>query len=115
MSDFLIRAMPFLMAIPLTAMAFNVGASTHTANARAADNAIHLAGEADVVIANILTNPLKVLAPALAGRVRRGGSLTLSGILDSQADEVIRTYAPHIKLTVWQRRDGWVCLSGTKP
>ncbi len=51
MSDFLIRAMPFLMAIPLTAMAFNVGASTHPANARAADNAIHLAGEADVVIA----------------------------------------------------------------
>ncbi len=72
------------------------------------------AGEADVVIANILTNPLKVLAPALAGRVRRGGSLTLSGILDSQADEVITTYAPLIKLTVWQRREGWVCLSGTK-
>lgn len=72
-------------------------------------------GEADVVIANILTNPLKVLAPALAGRVRRGGWLTLSGILDSQADEVIKTYAPLIKLTVWQRRDGWVCLAGTKP
>jgi ribosomal protein L11 methyltransferase len=72
------------------------------------------AGKADVVIANILTNPLKVLAPALTGRVRRGGSLTLSGILESQSDEVIRTYAPLIKLTVWQRREGWVCLAGTK-
>ncbi len=72
-------------------------------------------GEADVVLANILTNPLKVLAPALAGRVCPGGSLTLSGILESQADEVINTYAPFMRLAVWQRRDGWVCLTGTKP
>ena len=39
----------------------------------------------DVVIANILANPLQVLAPALVARVRDGGQLVLSGILDRQA------------------------------
>jgi ribosomal protein L11 methyltransferase len=68
---------------------------------------------ADVVVANILTNPLKVLAPALAGHVERGGCLTLSGILDSQADEVIEAYAPYIRLLRFDSDEGWVCLSGT--
>lgn len=66
----------------------------------------------DVVVANILTNPLKVLAPALTGRVRKGGRLTLSGILESQAAEVILTYAPFINLEVWRVEEGWVCLTG---
>ena len=65
------------------------------------------------VVANILTNPLKVLAPALAGRVAPGGTLTLSGILESQSDEVIAAYAPYIALAVWRTEEGWVCLAGT--
>ncbi|HEX4325430.1 MAG TPA: 50S ribosomal protein L11 methyltransferase [Burkholderiales bacterium] len=69
---------------------------------------------ADVVVANILTNPLKVLAPALVGHVKPGGRLTLSGILDSQEDEVIAAYRPLIALTAFRREDGWTCLSGTK-
>ncbi len=69
----------------------------------------------DVVIANILTNPLKVLAPVLAAHVRAGGRLTLSGILDSQAVEVIAAYAPLLKLDVWRSEGGWVCLTGVKP
>ena len=69
---------------------------------------------ADVVIANILTNPLKVLAPALVGHLKPGGRLTLSGILESQEDEVIAAYAPLIALNAFRREDGWTCLSGTK-
>jgi ribosomal protein L11 methyltransferase len=69
---------------------------------------------ADVVVANILTNPLKVLAPALVGHVKPGGRLTLSGILDTQEDEVIAAYRPLIALTAFRREDGWTCLSGTK-
>ena len=71
-------------------------------------------GTHDIVAANILTNPLKVMAPALAGRVRLGGCLTLSGILESQADEVIAAYAPFIALAVWRSEEGWVCLSGAR-
>ena len=70
--------------------------------------------KADIVVANILTNPLKVLAPALSARVADGGRLTLSGILDSQAQEVIAAYAPFIPLDIWRAEEGWVCLSGEK-
>jgi len=68
----------------------------------------------DVVVANILSNPLKVLAPMLAGRVRSGGQLILSGVLERQAQEVAAAYAPWLTISVWQARDGWVCLSGVK-
>lgn len=68
----------------------------------------------ETVVANILTNPLKVMAPALAARVRPGGQLTLSGILKSQADVVIAAYAPFIQIGVWRCEEGWVCLSGTQ-
>lgn len=69
-------------------------------------------GDADVVVANILSSPLKVMAPLLSGRVAPGGHLVLSGILDWQADELIEAYAPWITLKVWKTRDVWVCLHG---
>ncbi len=65
-----------------------------------------------VVVANILSGPLKVMAPMLCGRVAPGGSLVLSGVLARQADEVIAAYAPWIPLTVWAEREGWVALAG---
>lgn len=66
----------------------------------------------DVVVANILSSPLKLMAPMLAGRVAPGGSLILSGILARQADEVAAAYAPFIELRIWAEREGWVALSG---
>ena len=69
----------------------------------------------DCVLANILTNPLCVLAPLLAARVAAGGHLILSGVLDSQAAEVIDTYAPFITLHVGATLDGWVRLEGQRP
>lgn len=72
------------------------------------------AGTSDVVVANILSNPLKVLAPMLAGRVAPGGRLVLSGVLERQADEVAQAYAPWLALSVWRAREGWVCLSGRR-
>lgn len=74
-----------------------------------------LEGTFDVVVANILSNPLKVLAPMLAARVCTGGHLILSGVLERQADEVSQAYAPWLKMHTWQARDGWVCLTGVKP
>jgi ribosomal protein L11 methyltransferase len=66
----------------------------------------------DIVVANILTNPLCVLAPLLAGRVAAGGRIALSGVLAAQAEQVIATYAPLIALKVGSERDGWVRLEG---
>ena len=65
-----------------------------------------------LVVANILTNPLCVLAPLLAARVAPGGGIALSGVLESQAELVIAAYAPLIKLHVGAVLDGWVRLEG---
>ena len=72
-------------------------------------------GTFDLVVANILSNPLKLMAAMLCARVRPGGRLILSGVLERQAEEVAAAYASAIPLTVWRARDGWVCLHGVKP
>ncbi len=66
----------------------------------------------DIVVANILSSPLKLMAPMLSTRVAAGGRLVLSGILARQADEVAAAYAPFIKMSVWAEHDGWIALSG---
>jgi ribosomal protein L11 methyltransferase len=71
-------------------------------------------GSFDIVVANILSNPLKLMAAMLCARVREGGKLALSGVLARQAEEVAQAYRPWIALEVWREHDGWVCLSGTR-
>jgi ribosomal protein L11 methyltransferase len=68
-----------------------------------------------LVVANILTNPLCLLAPLISARVAPGGRLALAGVLESQADQVIAAYAPHIRLTAGATLDGWVRLEGRRP
>jgi ribosomal protein L11 methylase PrmA len=71
-------------------------------------------GRFDVIVANILANPLRLLAPALAARANAGGSIALSGILDAQADDVIAAYAPWFDVSVEGRDDGWTLLAGAR-
>ena len=71
-------------------------------------------GTFDVVVANILANPLVLLAPVLAARVRPGGRLALAGILSPQAGEVSAAFARWFTLATWRRRDGWVLLDGVR-
>jgi len=68
----------------------------------------------DLVVANILSNPLKLMAAMLSARVRPGGRLVLSGVLERQAGEVAAAYAPWLALSVWRAEEGWVCLHGTR-
>ena len=68
---------------------------------------------ADVVIANILANPLRLLAPLLTRLVRPGGALVLAGLLERQADE-LRALYPEVRLEVFAVRDGWACLAGVR-
>ena len=69
---------------------------------------------ADITVANILANPLKVLAPLLASHTKAGGRLALAGILDHQADEIIAIYQPWFDLAVWRQDEGWSCIAGTR-
>ncbi|HCI13011.1 MAG: ribosomal protein L11 methyltransferase [Gallionellales bacterium GWA2_60_142] len=68
----------------------------------------------DVVVANILTNPLRMLAPLLANAAKPGGRIVLSGILQEQAQDVMDIYAQWFDLNLPVFEDGWSCLSGTK-
>jgi ribosomal protein L11 methyltransferase len=83
-------------------------------DARFEDSATRIRGQFDLVVANILSNPLKALAPAISSHVRPGGRLALSGILAAQAGELIAAYAPWLPLAVAGVREGWVCLAGTR-
>ncbi len=69
---------------------------------------------ADLVIANILANPLKLLAPILASRCRHGGQIALSGILPDQVRDVESCYSLWIAFVPPAETEGWVCLSGVK-
>ncbi|HQT31782.1 MAG TPA: 50S ribosomal protein L11 methyltransferase [Thiobacillus sp.] len=71
-------------------------------------------GQYDIVVANILTNPLKGMAPLLAGRVRPGGQLVLSGILAEQAEDVMAVYREWFVFDAPIVDEGWVRLSGIK-
>lgn len=68
----------------------------------------------DRVVANILTNPLCVLAPLLAARVAAGGRIALSGVLEPQAERVMEAYAPYLALKVGAVSEGWVRLEGAR-
>lgn len=68
----------------------------------------------DLVVANILTKPLQLLAPVLCARLAPGGRLALSGVLESQAASVQESYRPWIALAVGAMDDGWVRLEGRR-
>ena len=86
----------------------NADANAVTLNAGLPDAA---EGRYNVVLANILATPLKVLAPLLCAHVAPGGSLVLAGILERQADELQSAYAPYAALEVSDAEDGWILMT----
>jgi ribosomal protein L11 methyltransferase len=68
----------------------------------------------DIVLANILANPLKLLAPLLARATRAGGWVVLSGILEHQADAVRDAYREWFDMNMTQHDEGWMLLSGSR-
>lgn len=78
------------------------------------DSAAAIAPGADLLLANILSGPLRELAPAFAALLAPGGRLVLAGLLDEQAAELIEAYRPWIALQCWASREGWTCLEGRR-
>ena len=68
----------------------------------------------DVMIANILANPLISLADKLARLTKPNGHLILSGLLSEQVDAVMAAYAPHFSFAEPQYQEDWACLSARK-
>ena len=73
-----------------------------------------LKAPANVVVANILANPLSVLAPLLARLTMPGGQVVLSGILAPQAEEVCTAYRPWFDMHSIVPEDEWVLIAGRK-
>lgn len=73
-----------------------------------------VSGVYDVLLANILAEPLRQLAPQLATLVPPGGSMALSGILKDQGDHVADAYAPFFELDATATKDDWIRLNGKR-
>jgi ribosomal protein L11 methyltransferase len=69
---------------------------------------------ATITVANILANPLRMLAPVLARHTRPAGCIALSGILHAQAQEVIETYTPWGALDIVASEGAWVLIAGER-
>lgn len=70
--------------------------------------------EAQIIVANILANPLKFLAPVLARAMCPGGKLALSGVLPQQAGEMRAAYLEWFDFVETQEDEGWICISAVK-
>jgi ribosomal protein L11 methyltransferase len=68
----------------------------------------------DVVVANILANPLIILAPLLMRATRKGGHIALSGILTEQAEDVMQIYRQWFDIHITREQAGWALLTGTR-
>jgi len=98
--------------LALEAARYNSGVNGVALEVVDAHDAIGVAAHATV--ANILANPLRMLAPVIAAHTRPQGWIALSGILAVQAEDVIAAYAPHAALRVEGRDGDWVLLAGKR-
>jgi len=71
-------------------------------------------GRYDVLVANILAQPLIVLAPLIAARTERGARIALAGVLESQAEEVAHAYAAHFDIAIAARQEAWALICGVR-
>jgi ribosomal protein L11 methyltransferase len=99
---------------PQAVLAARQNAMQNQVDAMFFDAAEALQQPARIVVANILANPLVLLAPVLADLTLEGGCLALSGILEQQAEEVIGVYRSWYDFEPVSTEDGWVLLSGVK-
>jgi ribosomal protein L11 methyltransferase len=68
----------------------------------------------DIVVANILSSALMVLAPALAKYCKTGGKIALSGILEEQTDALVARYSEWFTMDAQTQKDAWILLTGVK-
>ena len=68
----------------------------------------------DIVVANILSSALMVLAPALAKYCKTGGKIALSGILEEQTEALLARYSEWFTMDTPTQKDAWILLTGIK-
>ena len=66
----------------------------------------------DIIIANILLNPLITLAPRFAGMLNPRARVVLSGVMTDQVQTLADVYAAWFVLEAPRLHDNWVCIAG---
>jgi ribosomal protein L11 methyltransferase len=99
---------------PDAVAAARANAARNGAAARFVDATAPLDFPADLVVANILAQPLRALAPLIAAQCRAGGRIALAGILAPQAAAVADAYTAWFAMSVFDTDEGWVALEGVR-
>jgi ribosomal protein L11 methyltransferase len=69
----------------------------------------------DLCVANILAGPLVGLVPTISALVKSGGEIGLSGILSTQADNIVMAYDEFFDdVKVAAEEGGWVLITGKR-
>jgi len=68
----------------------------------------------DIIIANILANPLIELFPKFQSLLKPGGYLVISGILESQIKNVKTHYNNYFSIKNCKIKEEWALISGSK-
>ena len=71
-------------------------------------------GAFDIVVANILLNPLVALANRITGYAKAGAVVGLSGVLEEQVPQVVRTYEEYLEDIQVTTEGGWACVTGRR-
>ncbi|WP_339390131.1 50S ribosomal protein L11 methyltransferase, partial [Vibrio neptunius] len=69
---------------------------------------------ADIVVANILAGPLRELSPVIKSLVKPNGELAMSGVLDTQAEDVANYYRDELHIDPIKEQNEWCRISGRK-
>lgn len=98
----------------LTATRDNSAANTVAERVIVCESADKLPRRVDVLIANILSGPLRDLAASFAELVRPGGAVVLAGLMAHQVAEVTQAYDAWFDMSSIAKRDDWVGLAGRR-
>jgi ribosomal protein L11 methyltransferase len=98
----------------LTATRENAEANGLQTQVRIYEAAPELPTGVDVLVANILSGPLRELAPTFGSLVREGGAIVLAGLLENQVTDVTDAYTPWFDIHPFEVREGWSGLAGKR-
>ncbi|AMF95544.1 50S ribosomal protein L11 methyltransferase [Vibrio fluvialis] len=69
---------------------------------------------ADVVVANILASPLRELSPVIKSLMKPDGLLAMSGVLNTQAEDVADYYRDELHVDPIKEKEEWCRITGRK-
>ncbi len=99
---------------PVAVLTARDNAAANQVTCEFVDGSVTVSDRADLVVANILANPLRILAPMFARLTNPGSRLVLSGLLIGQIDRVSACYEPYFKMSTFGLREDWAAIEGIR-